>query len=166
MKLTAAFLKTVQAKSKRGWGNEDGSSLVEFSLCLPPLMLLMTGIFSFGIATANYGMLTNATGVAAMQVAMSRQQTLDPCAVAAAAVYASAPTLKQASFTFSYVFNGVSYSGTSCSSASNTTGAAGNLVQGQTVQITVTYPCSLVAYKMLNNFPTCLLTAKSSELVQ
>jgi Flp pilus assembly protein TadG len=27
---------------------EDGQSLVEFALCLPPVLLLMTGIFAFG----------------------------------------------------------------------------------------------------------------------
>jgi Flp pilus assembly protein TadG len=134
--------------------------MVEFALCLPPLMLLMTGIFSFGIATANYGTLTNATSIAAMQLAISRGQISDPCAVGSSAVYAAAPYLKPANLSFTFVLHGTTYTGTTC-----TSGAA-NLVQGQGAQVTVTYPCSLVAYKMLNNFPTCLLTAKTSELVQ
>lgn len=144
---------------------EKGQSLIEFAVCLPPLMLLTTGIFAFGIAIGNYVTLTNATSVAAMQLAISRSQTLDPCATGAAAVYAAAPNLKQASFNFTYVLNGVSYSGTTCSSSSYTTGAAGNLVQGKTAQITITYPCNLTVYKA-NNFPNCLLTAKTAELVQ
>jgi Flp pilus assembly protein TadG len=149
-------------KRKRVWplGGDNGSSMVEFSLCLPPLMLLMTGIFSFGIATANYGTLTNATSIAAMQLAISRGQISDPCATGSTAVYAAAPYLKPANLSFTFVLNGTSYTGTTC------TAGASNLVQGQAAQVTVTYPCSLVAYKMLNNFPTCLLTAKTSELVQ
>lgn len=144
---------------------EEGSSLIEFALCLPPLCLLMTGIFAFGIAIGNYVMLTNATSTAAMDLAISRGNTLDPCALASAAVKAAAPSLNSSSFTFSYSLNGNSFSGTTCSSTSTTTGAAGDLVQGQNVSITVTYPCNLTVYKA-NNFPSCTLTAKAAELVQ
>jgi Flp pilus assembly protein TadG len=146
---------------KRGWpwAGDDGSSMIEFALCLPPLMLLMTGIFAFGIATANYGTLTNATSIAAMQLAVSRGQISDPCATGSAAVYAAAPYLKQANLSFTFVLNGTTYTGTTC------TAGAANLVQGQGAQVTVTYPCSLVAYKF-TTFTNCLLTAKTSELVQ
>jgi Flp pilus assembly protein TadG len=144
---------------------EDGASLIEFALCLPPLCLLMTGIFAFGIAIGDYVMLTNATSSAAMDLAISRGNTLDPCALASAAVAAAAPTLKASSLTFAYTLNGAAYSGTSCSSSSTTTGAAGNLVQGQGATLTVTYPCNLAVYRA-NNFPICVLTAKASEMVQ
>jgi Flp pilus assembly protein TadG len=144
---------------------EAGQSLIEFALCLPPLFLLMTGIFAFGIAIGNYVTLTNGTSEAAMQLGISRGQTLDPCAIVSAAVYAAAPSLKQSSLTFAYVLNGTPYSGTTCSSVSTTTGAAGNLVQGKTAQVTVTYPCTLKLYNA-NNFPNCVLTAKTTELVQ
>jgi Flp pilus assembly protein TadG len=144
---------------------EDGSSLIEFALCLPPLCLLMTGIFAFGIAIGNYVMLTNATSSAAMDLAISRGNTLDPCALASAAVAAAAPTLTSSSLTFAYTLNGTAYSGTSCSSSSTTTGAAGNLVQGQAATLTVTYPCNLTVYRA-NNFSNCVLTAKASEMVQ
>jgi Flp pilus assembly protein TadG len=146
-------------------GGEAGSSLIEFALCLPPLLLLMTGICAFGITIGNYVTLTNAVSVAAMQLAISRSQTLDPCSTAASAVYTAAPNLKQSSLTFSYVLNATAYSGTTCSSSSYTTGAAGNLTQGKTAQITVTYPCNLRVYNQ-NSFPSCLLTAKTAELVQ
>ncbi|MDP9051058.1 MAG: pilus assembly protein [Acidobacteriota bacterium] len=145
--------------------SEDGSALIEFALCLPPLMLLMTGIFAFGIAISNYVMLTNATSSAAMDLAISRGNTTDPCALASNAIIAAAPTLKSSSFTYAYSLNGTAYSGTTCSSSSSTTGAAGNLVQGQSATITVTYPCNLAVFRA-NNFPSCVLTAKASELVQ
>ena len=144
---------------------EDGQSLIEFALCLPPLMILMTGIFAFGIAIGNYVMLTNATSSAAMDLAISRGNTLDPCALASAAVKAAAPSLSASSFTYAYSLNGTPYSGTTCSSTSTTTGAPGNLVQGQSASITVTYPCVLKVYGA-NNFSSCTLTAKASELVQ
>jgi Flp pilus assembly protein TadG len=146
-------------------GDEEGSALLEFGMCLPVLMFVMTGIFQYGITISNYVMLTNATSVGALQVAISRGQTLDPCSTVSTAVFAAAPTLTQSSFSFAYVFDGHSYSGTSCSSTSNTTGAPGYLVQGSTATVTVTYPCNLRVYA-LNNFTNCTLTAKTAELIQ
>src|SRR5277367_5208719 len=93
-------------------GGEQGSSLIEFAVCLPVLLLILTGTFAFGIALNNYLMLTNATTLGAQQLAISRGQTLDPCATASAAVIAASPLLKSGSLTFAYVLNGVSYSGT------------------------------------------------------
>jgi Flp pilus assembly protein TadG len=145
--------------------NEKGSSLIEFALCLPPLLILMTGIFAFGITLGNYVTLTNAVSVGAMQLAISRSQTLDPCATVVSAVYNAAPNLKQTGMTFSYSLNGHAYSGTSCSSTSYTTGAPGYMVQGTTAQVTVTYPCNLRIYRQ-NTFPSCLLTATTAELIQ
>jgi Flp pilus assembly protein TadG len=148
-------------------GGEDGSSLIEFSLCLPPVLLLMTGIFAFGINIANYVMLTNATGSAALQLSVSRSQTLDPCATVATAVTAAAPTLNSANFTYTTVINGTRYSGTNCASSSSTTGAAGvlSLAATQQASVTVTYPCNLAVFRA-NSFPNCILTARSSEMVQ
>jgi Flp pilus assembly protein TadG len=155
---------------------EDGSSLIEFALCLGPLMLLMTGIFAFGIAVANYVQLTNACSAGSMQLAISRGQlaspNYDPCATAVSAVQAAAPSLTAGSMKFVVVLNGTTYptGGTptaslSCTSTSQTAGAAANLVQGQAATVTVTYPCNLTVYKA-NNFPSCVLTAQTSELVQ
>jgi len=150
---------------------EDGSTLIEFALCLPPLMVLMTGMFAFGIAISNYVQLTNATSAAAMQLSISRGQlaspNYDPCATAVAVVQAAAPMLASANLHYAFVLNGTNYASntTSCTSTSETTGAAANLVSGQSITVTVTYPCSLAIYRA-NNFPSCLLTAKSSELVQ
>jgi len=129
------------------------------------MLLLLTGMFTFGITVGNYVTLTNATSAAALQLAISRGQTLDPCSLASSTVYSAAPNLKQSSLTFAYSLNGTAYSGTSCSSASTTSGAAGNLVQGQPAQVTITYPCNLRIF-ILNSFSTCSLSAKTTELVQ
>ena len=67
--------------------------------------------------------------------------------------------------TFKLVLNGNTYTGTSCSSSSSTTGAAGNLVQAKAAQVTVTYPCNLAVYGR-NYFPGCTFTAQTTEIVQ
>ena len=146
-------------------GADEASSIIELAVSLPVLLLVVTGILSFGLAINNYITLTDATNVGARQLAISRGQTTDPCALTASAVYAAAPVLKQSNFTFSFVFNGTAYSGASCSSLSTTTGAAGNLVQGGTALVTVSYPCTLKAYGA-NFAPTCNLQAQTAELVQ
>jgi hypothetical protein len=66
---------------------------------------------------------------------------------------------------FSFVLNGVSYSGTTCSSSSNTTGAAANLVQGANATVIVSYPCVLKVYGA-NYAPTCNLHTQMTEYVQ
>ena len=148
-------------------GADDGSSLIELALCLPPLLLLTTGIFAFGMAVNNYAMLTNAAGSGATQLSVSRGGSLDPCAAVAAAVTAAAPMLVPANLTYVTVINGSSYAGPSCASSSLGSGAAGVLTLGKGTQasVSVGYPCHLALYG-LNSFPNCILTAKSSDMIQ
>jgi Flp pilus assembly protein TadG len=143
---------------------DEGQSLVEFALTLPVLLLVVTGITTFGLAMNNYLSLTEATSVGARQIAISRSQTLDPCAVGSAAVYAASPGFNQQKFGFTFTFNGVNYNGASCASSSTATGAAGNLKQGMPATVSITYPCNLVAYNY--NFGTCNLQAQTTEVVQ
>jgi Flp pilus assembly protein TadG len=145
--------------------NERGQSLVEFALCLPILMLILTGMMTFGIALHSYLELTNAVSIGARLIAISRGQTTDPCATIATAVYHAAPLLKPSSLTFSVVLNGTTYAGATCSSPNTTTGAAGNLVQGADAQLTATYPCNLKVFGY-NYAPSCTMTARTTELMQ
>jgi Flp pilus assembly protein TadG len=147
-------------------GDESGQSLVEFALCLPILMLVATGIFVIGIAMNHYLIMTNAVNIGAQQLAISRGQTTDPCAITASAVKTASPTLVPANLSFTLVLNGSTYSGASCSSGSSTTGAAGQLVQGSAAQVTVTYPCSLLIYAHNLAPGGCTLKARTTELVQ
>jgi Flp pilus assembly protein TadG len=137
-------------------------------------MLILTGIFGCGWAFNNYLMLTDAVSIGARDLAISAQQTLDPCATAANAIYNAAPYLTQTGMQFTFVLNGTSYgpyqkttgskgTSVSCSSSSNTTGAAGNLVQGADAQVIVTYPCVITVYGANIG---CTLTAMATELVQ
>ena len=144
---------------------ESGGALVEMALTLPILLLVVTGIFSFGIAINNYLELTNATAISARIIAVERQQTTDPCADGVKAFYSAAPYLTQANLSFTFTFNGISYAGTSCSSSNYNTGAAGNMTAAGTVQVVATYPCTLGVYGH-NYAPGCTLVAQTTELVQ
>jgi len=154
-----------RARARHRTRNEGGQALVEFALCLPLLMLILTGMMTFGIALHNYLELANATSIGARLLAISRGQTLNPCDTAAQAVYHAAPLLKPASLTFSFVLNGTPYSGPSCPSTSTTTEAAGHLVQGTDAQLTVKYPCNLKVFGY-NYAPGCIMTARTTELMQ
>jgi hypothetical protein len=144
---------------------EDGQAMVEMALVLPVLLLVVTGILTFGLAFNNYILLTEAASVGARTLAISRGETTDPCATAASAIYAAAPLLVPANLSFTFVLNGKSYKGASCNSGSSTTGAAGSLKQGSYAVLTVSYPCSLVVYG--NDFaPNCSLQTQVAELVQ
>ena len=160
--LTQTRERVVEALARRA---DEGQSLVEFALTLPLLLLVVTGLMTFGIAMNNYLLLTDATNIGARSLAIARGNTTDPCTLVSNAVIAAAPLLKPSKMTFNYVLNGSNYSGTSCSSASTSTGAAGNLVQGSTATVTVVYPCNLKFFNF-NNFTTCNMTAQTSELVQ
>jgi Flp pilus assembly protein TadG len=139
--------------------------MVEMALVLPILLLVVTGILTFGLAFNNYLLLTEATSVGARTLAISRGETTNPCATAAAAVSAAAPLLVPANLTFTFVLNGTTYKGASCNSGSTTTGAAGNLKQGAYASLTVSYPCSLAVYGA-DYAPNCSLQSQISELVQ
>ena len=145
---------------------DRAQSLVEFALTVPVLLLVVTGIGAFGIAFNNYMMLTEATSVGARQLTVSRGQTTDPCNTFATAVYAAAPMLKTTSITFTISLNGSTYKGTSCSSGSTSTGAAGKMVLGTNAVVTVTYPVSVVVYGMTIIPTGTLLTAQTTELMQ
>jgi Flp pilus assembly protein TadG len=145
--------------------NERGQALLETALILPVLLLMITGIFTFGIAINNYLMLTNSVSIGGRELSVSRGQTTDPCALASAKIYGAAPLLTPSKFSFTFVFNGTSYPGASCSSSSTTTGAAGNLLMGTTAQVTASYPCDLSVYG-LNLAPSCALKAQIAEVVQ
>ena len=144
--------------------NKRGQSLIELAVSLPLLLLIVTGIMTFGIALNNYLTLTNAVTVGGELLAVSRGQTTDPCATAANAITQVSPLLNPASFKFTFSLNGTGYSGASCSSSSTTTGAAGNLVQGAAAQVTASYPYTYSIYGVPVSSGT--MTAQTTEIVQ
>lgn len=142
-----------------GWlDGDEGQSLIEFAVCLPVLLLIVTGILAFGVSLNNYVMLTDAVGIGARRLAVGRGQSTDACNDASSAVYSAAPFLTPANLSFTFVVNGSTYTGPTCSSA-------GSLVQYSTAQVQVTYPCTLKVYGM-NFGPNCTLKAQTTEVVQ
>ena len=144
---------------------DRGNAIAEFAVVLPVLLLVVMGIFTFGVAMNDYVQLTEAVNTGARLLSISRGQTTNPCAETASAVYQSAPNLTESSFTFSFMLDGNSFPGGSCSSSSTTTGAAGDLVEGTSATVTVTYPCDLEILGV-NYAPGCTLQAETTELVQ
>ena len=147
-----------QAEKPRGRANR-GQAVVETAFVMPILLTVLFGIIVFGIAFNQYLELTGATSSGAEVLSISRGETTDPCNTAVEAVYGAAPNLTQSSMSFSFVLNTTSYSGTSCS------GAQSNLVAGQNVAVTVTYPCN-VRFMSFNPEPTCRLTSQTQARVQ
>lgn len=155
--------------------SEEGQSLVEFGLVVPLLLLVLTGIFSFGIIFNQYQVLTNATNSAArgfalsapVQTGESTAPNNDACAYVATIVQGDVPGINTSKLTYKIVYtvakSGVSttYNGTgssppSCSSL--------QMTMSDSVQVTVTYPVSALLYSWTSKSYT--LTAQTTEFVQ
>jgi len=152
---------TPETRVTRPWSRRAkvrGQSLIEFTLVMPLLLLVTTGMVSFGLALHNDLVLTNAVSTGAQLLAFSRGQTSDPCATASAAINSAAPSLTSG-LSLTFVINGTTYSSTtSCTSA------ASNMVQGATAQVTGTYPCVIAIVGA--NYPSCTLRSQVTEYIQ
>ena len=136
----------------------EGGALVEIAMTLPILLMVMLGIFRFGIALNNQLTLTQAVGTGAQFLQQIRTNTTDPCADTFAKIRSAAPYLTSSNISITVTMNGTtpSQSGNSCS------GAQSNLAQGAPVQVAATYPCNLTIYGA-NLAPGCLLHAQVTE---
>jgi Flp pilus assembly protein TadG len=153
--------------------DEEGAALVEFAVVFPVLMIIVFGLFSLGLLLNQYLQLTNAVAIGGQVLAVDRANSLTPCADAMTAIENAAPFLTPAQMTFNFSLNGTAFgpytgggSTSSCTSSSNSTGAAADLVQGKPVQVTVQYPCTLGVYLNTNIVPGCQLTAQITEITQ
>ena len=145
---------------------ERGQAAVELALTLPMLLVMVTGIFSFGTFLQQDMELTDAVNVGAMYLSVNRNKTLDPCNLAYTAVVNAAPNLSLTSTNFSFSFNGHAESGSSCSSGSSDTGAPSYMVQGTPVTVTVSgYPCQLFIYST-SLVPGCTISTSLTEIMQ
>lgn len=150
---------------------EDGQALVEAALVMPMLLIAGTGILVFGIYIMQILSLTEGVGSAGRVLAVNAGLTTDPCSVASQAFQSAAPLLTTANLTYVLTLNpgtgNQSFPGSTCSSSSTTTGAAGALVSGGTATVKVTYTnCSLSFYGN-NLFPSgCSISQSVTESVQ
>jgi Flp pilus assembly protein TadG len=131
-------------------GDEGGQSLVEFALVLPLLLLLMLGIFKFGVAFTNYLTLTDAARNGARELAVERGQA-NPCAAAATAAKNAAGSLAGITVTEQFPAPDVS--------------TCANLVSGEDAVVTTTYPCDL-SIMGIDFAPGCTLSASATERIE
>lgn len=143
---------------RRGGGRRSGQSFVEFTLVAPMLLVIMTGMVSFGLAIWSGLRLENGVIQAAQLMAISRGQTTDPCATGYNAITNAAPNLSTG-LSATFVINGTTYA------ATNTcTSGTANMVQGQSVRITATYPCTIAVPWL--TVPSCQLKSQVTEVIQ
>lgn len=140
---------------------QHGSAMIEIALVLPILLLVVTGIVNVGLMVFNYLSLTNATQMAAEQVAISRALTNDPCALAVNTVVAAEQGLNTTALGYQLTINGTVYNGTTCTAGNGTLRNA----QYDPMRLKVTYPCSLKVYgaTLISN---CTMTSVMSETIQ
>ncbi len=156
------------------WSNEEGQALVEFSLVASILLVVVTGILIFGIFEMQVMSLTEGVNSAGRVLAVSSGLTTDPCNLAAKAIQNAAPSLKASALSYTIVLNtdpGVTanqtYTGSSCSSTSTTTGAAGYLSTGGNVTVTATYSQCGLRFFGKNLLPNgCSISSTITEVVQ
>lgn len=151
--------------------SELGSSLVEFALVAPLVMVLLTGMFCMGIGINNYMVLTNAVGAGARALSLTRDQTTpalaasDPCAYAAQVANQAATGLNTSSVKYSVTWTVAGGSATTYSSVTPTSGCAGTAFgQGDTVQLQGTYALPIAIYGWSRR--SANLAAQTAELVQ
>ena len=137
---------------------EEGQALVEMWIVLPVFLILLTGVFTFGIAYVNKMTLTTAVSEASQTLAASRSLStdLDPCDIAWKALTAVATNLNPAQIAMTITFNsGSANSGSPITVGSLSTpgplSCSGNwstfqATQTETNTITAVYPCNLAIY--------------------
>lgn len=147
---------------------------MEFGLVAPVLLLVLTGIFSFGIILSQYEVLTDSVSAGARAFALSRLQTTpalaasDPCAYAIQVLKAAAPNLTSSSlnFTIAYTDNSgsspsVSNYTTSCTDRAST--GSSQMHSDDQVQITATYPVTPIVFGWATRSLT--MSSSATELV-
>jgi Flp pilus assembly protein TadG len=122
-------IKDMRSKIRSGHSLRRGQSAIEFTLVVPVLLMIMTGLVSFGFALHNFLVLTNGVNNGAQLLAISRGQTTDPCATAYSAVRNAAPGLSSG-LSLTFVINGPTYSSTTSCPAGGSGYGAGRLCPG------------------------------------
>jgi Flp pilus assembly protein TadG len=143
--------------------DQQGQAAVEFALVLPFVLTVLVASAVYGLAFNQSSQLTYATNSAAQLLSISRGQTTDPCQTTSQAVYSAAPYLNPSQLYFTIVLGG--HSVTSNAAQPSCSSGAQYMVQAQSAQVTVSYPCNL---KILgfNPVPNCMLSAQTTALIQ
>ena len=139
------------------WRREqNGSSMIEFALVMPVMLLVMTGIFSFAVAINHQQQLTQAVGAGGQYLQQIRATTTDPCKDTFTAITNSSPNLSSSNITLTVTM------GTTNVTAKTCAGDQSLLTQGGSVSVAATYPCTLTGYGYTFG-SSCNLSAKVTE---
>jgi Flp pilus assembly protein TadG len=103
---------------------DEGSQLVEMALVAPILLIILTGMASFGMALYSQQQLGLATANAAQAVATGASYVSNPCSAAATAVTTSLPGWAAGSFTYTISITMVTSTGTSSTRTDTWTGTS------------------------------------------
>ena len=133
--------------------------MVEFALVLPLVLLIVVGIFKFGVAFNHYVTLTDAVRSGARQLAVERGQG-DPCGDAVQSVNRAAdPSLDTSQLTITITAN-ILVPGDTYSSTTGSGPCA--LSSGDGAKVIATYPCE-ASILGIDFAPGCNLTASATE---
>jgi Flp pilus assembly protein TadG len=141
---------------------EDGQAVVEFALVLPVLMLIVVGIFKFGIVFNNYLQLTDAVRAGARQLAIERGQGA-PCLDAQGEVYAAAGSLDTTKLGVTMVDPPQAAYSVSGSNGVSATPCP-TLASGDAATVSASYSCDLSFLQIV--LPNCTISASSTERVE
>ena len=138
------------------------------ALVLPILMLIILGIFKFGILFNNYLQLTDAARSGARQLAVERGQAT-PCDDATREL-ANASSALGGTITVTITESGDASTYTNTAIGGNvgtpTQGSAcPTLVSGSSAHVNATYPCDLKIFD-INVAPSCTLSTTVTERVE
>ncbi len=158
------------------YGTSPGRQSSRWPCVLPILMLIILGIFKFGVVYNNYLQLTDAVRSGARQYAVERDQST-PCADSAQAIVNAAGGLGVGNITGSITEEGLSWaftvdgttkmpsqSGATICAGSQTTGAV-YPASGDPATVSASYPCDLTIFGITID-PGCKLTASATERVE
>jgi Flp pilus assembly protein TadG len=124
----------------------SGQALLEFALISPLILMLALGLCVFGIGLEEQLTLTNATELAAQQVAISRSSVSSSntvCEIAESTFVNAAPSMDSTKLTFTLTLSGQGAIPTTTGASSFTSAkncSSDTLVENQTVTLTVSYP--------------------------
>jgi Flp pilus assembly protein TadG len=177
---TPASARGGRAPARLRAASERGGALVEFAMVVPMFLILMVGMYSFGLLFTQYISLTEAVNIGGEQFSIARGNFTDPCATIAAAIDGASPFLNTSNMGYTFSVNGAT-SGSgyatfgkgvtpTCASMATTLNSSQNLP----VTVTGTLYCTgvtAIKFGNLANFnplpaASCILTSQITEILQ
>ena len=136
-------------------GSEEGSSLFEFAMVLPLLMVLLVGIIKGGIYFYDYVVLADAVAAGARTLATNRGNG-NACTLAETALKNAAYDLNQSLITIQpETFAGAG--GSTCTA----------LATNDAVTMSATYPCDMgIPFLGSNFWPNCTLSSQTTVRIE